>query len=156
MNITITLFAQSLSFFLFVVFTMKYIWPPLAKVLEERKKKIADGLAEAERAHRDLEFAEKKSLSLVREGKGKSRAIIEQAEKRRDEIIEEAKEDARIEGERILNAAKSDIEQERQRTKDALRTEVSALALAGAERILMREIDKDAHSDMLDKLSAEL
>ena len=156
MNITVTLFAQSLSFFLFVIFTMKYIWPPFAKVLDDRQKKIADGLAEAERAHRDLEVAEKKSLALVGEGKEKSRTLIEQAEKRRDAIIEEAKEEARIEGKRIVDAAKNDIEQERRLAKDALRAEVSTLALVAAERILMKEIDKNAHSDVLNKLTASL
>ena len=156
MNITVTLFAQSLSFFLFVVFTMKYVWPPLNKVLEERRKKIADGLAEAEKAHRDLEFAEKKSLELVREGRAKSKTIIDQAEQRRVEIIEAAKSDARTEGERILAVARGEIEQERQRAKDSLRNEVAALVLLGVEQVLQREVDKQTHEAALSQLGAGL
>lgn len=155
MNITITLIAQSLSFFLFVVFTMKYIWPPLTEALEQRRKKIADGLAEAEEGHRQLEAAEKEVSALLSEGKRKSREIIGQAEKRRDEIIEQARRDADAEGERILAAARSEVAQQRQSAKDTLRAEVSALAIIGAERILQREVDKTAHNEVLNKLSAD-
>lgn len=156
MNITVTLFAQSLSFFLFVVFTMKYVWPPIMNALNARTKKIADGLAEAEKGHHELELAEKRATEILREGKEKSKEFIEQAQKRHDEIVEEAKDDARIEGERILAAARSAIEQERQQAKEALRIEVSALAIAGAEQILMREVDKNAHNEVLDKISVGL
>lgn len=156
MNITVTLFAQSFSFFLFVVFTMKYVWPPIMNALNERKKKIADGLAEAEKGHHELELAEKRSAEILREGKEKSREFIDQAQKRHDEIVEEAKDNARIEGERILIAARVEIDQERQLAKDSLRAEVSALAIAGAEQILMREVDKNAHNEVLDKISASL
>jgi F-type H+-transporting ATPase subunit b len=156
MNITVTLFAQSLSFFLFVVFTMKYVWPPIMNALNERTKKIADGLAEAEKGHHELELAEKRSSEILREGKEKSREFIDLGQKRHDEIVEEAKDDARIEGERIIAAARSAIDQERQQAKDALRAEVSVLAIAGAEQILMREVDKNAHNEVLDKISAGL
>ncbi len=156
MNITVTLFAQSASFFLFVVFTMKYVWPPIMNALNERTKKIADGLAEAEKGHHELELAEKRSTEILREGKVKSKEFIDLGQKRHDEIVEEAKDNARIEGERIIAAARSAIEQERQQAKDALRAKVSALAIAGAEQILMREVDKNAHNKVLDKISAGL
>ncbi len=156
MNITVTLFAQSFSFFLFVIFTMKYVWPPIMNALNERTKKIADGLAEAERGHHELELAEKRSAEILREGKEKSKEFIDLGQKRHDEIVEEAKDSARIEGERILIAARVEIDQERQQAKDSLRAEVSALAIAGAEQILMREVDKSAHNEVLDKISASL
>lgn len=156
MNITVTLFAQSFSFFLFVVFTMKYVWPPIMNALNERTKKIADGLAEAEKGHHELELAEKRSSEILREGKEKSREFIDQAQKRHDEIVDEAKDAAREEGERIKHAARVEIDQERQQAKDSLRAEVSALAIAGAEQILMREVDKNAHNEVLDKISASL
>ena len=156
MNITVTLIAQSLSFFLFVVFTMKYVWPPIINALNERTKKIADGLSEAEKGHHELELAEKRSSEILREGKEKSKEFIDLGQKRHDEIVEEAKDNARIEGERIIEAARSAIDQERQQAKDALRAEVSALAIAGAEQILMREVDKNAHNEVLDKISAGL
>ena len=156
MNITVTLFAQSFSFFLFVVFTMKYVWPPIMNALNERTKKIADGLAEAEKGHHELELAEKRSAEILREGKEKSREFIDQAQKRHDEIVDEAKDAAREEGERILHGARVEIEQERQEAKETLRAEVSTLAIAGAEQILMREVDKNAHNEVLDKISASL
>lgn len=156
MNITATLIGQSFFFFLFVLFTMKYVWPPIMNALNERKKKIADGLAEAEKGHHELELAEKRSTEILREGKEKSKEFIDLGQKRHDEIVEEAKENARIEGERILHAARAEIDQERQQAKEALRAEVSALAIAGAEQILMREVDKQAHNELLDKISAGL
>ena len=156
MNITATLIGQSISFFLFVLFTMKYVWPPIMNALNERKKKIADGLADAEKGQHELELAEKRATDILREGKEKSQEFINQGQKRHDEIVEEAKDNARIEGERIIEAARSAIDQERQQTKDALRAEVSALAIAGAEQILMREVDKNAHNEVLDKISASL
>ena len=156
MNITVTLVAQSLSFFMLVVFTMKYVWPPIMNALSERTKKIADGLAEAEKGHHELELAEKRSAEILREGKEKSKEFIDLGQKRHDEIVDEAKDNARIEGERIIAAARGAIDQERQQAKDALRAEVSALAIAGAEQILMREVDKNAHNEVLDKISAGL
>ncbi len=156
MNITVTLLAQSLSFFLFVIFTMKYVWPPIMDALNKRTKRIADGLAEAEKGHHELLLAEQKSAEILREGKEKSMEFINQAQKRHDEIVDAAKDDARDEGERILHAARVEIEQERQAAKETLRSEVSALAIAGAEQILMREVDKNAHNEVLDKIRASL
>ena len=105
MNITATLIGQSISFFLFVVFTMKYVWPPIMNALNERTKKIADGLAEAEKGHHELELAEKRSSEILREGKEKSKEFIDLGQKRHDEIVEEAKDNARIEGERKIGRA---------------------------------------------------
>ncbi|MEE9160154.1 MAG: F0F1 ATP synthase subunit B [Gammaproteobacteria bacterium] len=156
MNITATLIGQSFFFFLFVVFTMKYVWPPIMNALNERTKKIADGLAEAEKGHHELELAEKRATEILHEGKEKSKEFIDQAQKRHDEIVDVAKDDAREEGERILHAARAEIEQERQQAKETLRAEVSALAIAGAEQILMREVDRNAHNEVLDKISAGL
>jgi len=156
MNITATLIGQSFFFFLFVVFTMKYVWPPIMNALNERTKKIADGLAEAEKGHHELELAEKRATEILNEGKEKSKEFIDQAQKRHDEIVDVAKDDAREEGERILHAARAEIEQERQQAKETLRAEVSALAIAGAEQILMREVDRNAHNEVLDKISAGL
>ena len=156
MNITATLIGQSISFFIFVLLTMKFVWTPVMSKLNERTKKIADGLAEAEKGHHELELAEKRATEILREGKEKSREIIDLGQKRHDEIVEEAKNNARIEGERILAAARSAIDQERQQVKESLRAEVSALAIAGAEQILRREVDKNAHNEVLDKISASL
>ncbi len=156
MNITATLIGQSFFFFLFVVFTMKYVWPPIMNALNERTKKIADGLAEAEKGHHELELAEKRATEILHEGKEKSKEFIDQAQKRHDEIVDVAKDDAREEGERILHAARAEIGQERQQAKETLRAEVSALAIAGAEQILMREVDRNAHNEVLDKISASL
>ena len=156
MNFNATLIGQMISFAVFAWFCTKFIWPVIIKALDDRQAKIADGLAEAEKGHHELELAEKRSAEILREGKEKSREFIDQAQKRHDEIVEEAKDNARIEGERILIAARVEIDQERQLAKDSLRAEVSALAIAGAEQILMREVDKNAHNEVLDKISASL
>ena len=156
MNINATLLAQTIMFALFVWFCMKFVWPPIMAALEQRKKQIADGLADAERAKHDLELAAKRSAEILREAKEKAGEIIVNAEKRDSEIIEAAKAKAKIEGERILASAKAEIDQEVFRAKEQLRTQVSAIALAGASKILGREIDAKAHNDLLDKLVAEI
>ncbi|MBI2286653.1 MAG: F0F1 ATP synthase subunit B [Nitrosomonadales bacterium] len=156
MNINATLLAQTIMFALFVWFCMKFVWPPIMAALEQRKKQIADGLADAERAKHDLELAAKRSAEILREAKEKAGEIIVNAEKRDSEIIEAAKAKAKIEGERILAGAKAEIDQEVFRAKEQLRTQVSAIALAGASKILGREIDAKAHNDLLDKLVAEI
>src|SRR3990167_1990151 len=145
MNINATLLAQTIMFALFVWFCMKFVWPPIMAALEQRKKQIADGLADAERAKHDLELAAKRSAEILREAKEKA-----------GEIIEAAKVKAKIEGERIIAGAKAEIDQEVFRAKEQLRTQVSAIALAGASKILGREIDAKAHNDLLDKLVAEI
>ena len=156
MNINLTLFGQTIAFIFFVWFCLKYIWPPLINALEQRKKTIADGLAAGEKGHHELELAQKHSVELIKEGKDKAAEIITHAQKRHDEIVDEAKENARTEGNRILVAARAEIDQERQQVKEELRQQVVLLAITGAEQILMREIDQDAHREMLEKISADL
>ena len=156
MNINATVLAQTIMFALFVWFCMKFVWPPIMAALEQRKKQIADGLADAERAKHDLELAARRSAEILREAKEKAGEIIVNAEKRASEIIEEAKTQARKEGDRIITGAKAEIDQEVFRAKEQLRTQVSAIALAGAGKILGREIDAKAHNDLLDKLVAEI
>lgn len=156
MNINATLLAQTIMFALFVWFCMKFVWPPIMAALEQRKKQIADGLAHAERAKHDLELAAKRSAEILREAKEKAGEIVSNGEKRASELVEEAKAKAKSEGERIIVGAKAEIEQEVFRAKEQLRTQVSAIALAGAGKILGREIDAKAHNDLLDKLVAEI
>jgi F-type H+-transporting ATPase subunit b len=155
-NINATLLGQAITFAILIWFTMKFVWPPLMAAMAERAKTIADGLAAAERGKHDLELAEKRAAEILRQGKEKASEIIAASEKRASEIIEEAKSQARAEGDRILVAAKSDIDQEVFRAREQLRTHVSAIALAGAGKILAREIDAKAHNDLLDKLVAEI
>ena len=156
MNINFTLIAQAIAFAVLIWFTVKFVWPPLLKAIEMRQKEIADGLAAASEGKNALEAAAKKSEATLNEAKQKASEIIGQAEKRGSQIIEEAKEIAKVEGDRILASAKSEINQELNRAKEGLRSQVSALAIAGAEKILRKEIDGKAHSEMLSKLAAEL
>ncbi|WP_250656048.1 F0F1 ATP synthase subunit B [Alkalimarinus coralli] len=156
MNINLTMIGQAISFFIFVVFCMKYVWPPVMEALKERQKKIADGLDAADRASRDLDLAQEKAKQELREAKLQAAELIEQANKRSAQIVEEAKEQAREEGERLVAAAKAEIEQESNRAKEALRAEVAAIAVAGAEKILQTSIDSNVHGDLLNKLAAEL
>jgi F-type H+-transporting ATPase subunit b len=156
MNITLTLFAQALSFAILIWFTVKFVWPPLLAAVEKRQKTIADGLADAERAKHDLEMAAKRSADILREAKEQAGEIVANGEKRASEIVEQAKAQAKVEGDRIIAGAKAEVDQEVFRAKEQLRTQVSAIALAGAGKILGREIDAKAHNDLLDKLVAEL
>jgi F-type H+-transporting ATPase subunit b len=156
MNINATLLAQTIMFALFVWFCMKFIWNPIMAALEERKKQIADGLADAERAKLDLELAAKRSAEILREAKEQVSEILANGEKRASEIVEAAKEQAKAEGDRIISGAKAEIDQEVFRAKEQLRTQVSSIALAGASKILGREIDAKAHNDLLDKLVSEI
>jgi F-type H+-transporting ATPase subunit b len=135
---------------------MKFVWPPIIAALEQRKKQIADGLADAERAKHDLELAARRSAEILREAKERAGEIVNHGEKRASEIVEEAKAQARIEGDRIITGAKAEIDQEVFRAREQLRTQVSAIALAGAGKILGREIDAKAHNDLLDKLVSEI
>lgn len=156
MNINFTLVAQAIAFAVLIWFTVKFVWPPLLKAIETRQKEIADGLAAAQEGRSALEVAAKKSEVTLSDAKQKATEIIGQAEKRAAQIIEEAKVNAKAEGDRIIAGAKAEIDQEVNRAKEGLRTQVSALAVAGAEKILRKEIDAKAHSDMLSKLAAEL
>jgi len=154
MNINLTLIGQSITFAIFVWFCYAYIWPPLVNALTERQKKIADGLAAAERGQREHELAEKKAVEHLKEAKGQASDIIAQAQKRANEIVDEAKDDARTEAERIKTNA--EIEQEVNRAREHLRQEVVALAISGAEKVLKREVDKDAHASTLNDLATQL
>ncbi len=156
MNINFTLIAQAIAFAVLIWFTVKFVWPPLLKAIETRQKEIADGLAAAQEGKSALEVAAKKSETTLNEAKQKASEIIGQAEKRATQIVEEAKGNAKSEGERIITGAKAEIDQEVNRAKEGLRAQVSALAIAGAEKILRKEINGKAHSEMLSKLAAEL
>ena len=156
MNINATLIGQAVAFFIFVMFCMKYVWPPVITALHERQKKIADGLDAAARAARDLELAQDKAGQQLREAKTQAAEIIEQAKKRGNQIVEEAVEKARIDAERVKVQAQAEIEQEINSVKDALRTQLGALAVGGAEKILGATIDQNAHAELVNKLAAEI
>lgn len=156
MNLNATLFAQLVVFFILAGFTMKFVWPPIVKALDERAKKIADGLAAAERGKHDLELATKRSADALREGKEKAGELLAQAEKRAAQIVEEAKAAAKVEADRIIAGAKAEIDQEAVRAKESLRDQVATLAVAGAEKILRREINAQAHADILAAIKQDL
>jgi F-type H+-transporting ATPase subunit b len=156
MNINATLIAQAIMFALFFWFCKSFVWTPIINALAARQKQIADGLAAAADGRNSLEVAAKQSAESLNQAKQKASEIIAQAEKRASQIVDEAKGNAKVEGERILVGAKAEIEQEVNRAKESLRSQVSALAVAGAEKILRKEIDSKAHSEMLAKLAAEL
>jgi F-type H+-transporting ATPase subunit b len=156
MNINATLIGQSISFIFFVWFTMKFVWPPIMSALEERKKKIADGLAAAERGKHEQALAEQRATEVIAEAKQEASNIIAQAQKRANEIVEEAKETARTEGDRIVASANAEIEQEVNRAKESLRGQVVSIAVAGAGKVLKREIDAKAHDDLLQDLVSQI
>ena len=156
MNINLTLLGQAISFAIFVWFCVKYVWPPILKALEERETRIADGLAAAEKGQRDLETAGQRVEQILQEGRDRAQEFVNQSQKRADEIVDLAKNAASEEGERILAAARGQIDQERNEARESLRKEVATLALAGAEQVLMREVDANAHREVLDKLTAEI
>lgn len=156
MNINLTLFAQAVTFAALIWFTAKFVWPPLLGAIERRQKEIADGLAAGERGRNELEQASKRSTEAVDEARQRASGIIAQAEKRAAEIVEAAKQSAKVEGDRILAGAKAEIDQEVNRAKENLRQQVSVLAVAGAEKILRKEIDAKAHADMLSVIANEL
>lgn len=156
MNINATLIGQSIAFFVFVWFVMKYVWPPLINVLNERKKTIADGLAAAERGKHQQELAEKHAAEVIHEAKQQAAEIISRAEKRASEIVEEAKDTARAEGERIVSAANAEIAQEVTRAKEQLRGQVVSISVAAASRILKREINEQSQDELIKDLVAQI
>jgi len=156
MNINMTLIGQSITFAIFVWFCMKYVWPPIVGALEARKKQIADGLAAADRGRHELELAAKRASETMHEAKIKASEIIAQAEKRASQIVDEAKTAAKGEGDRMIIAAKAEIEQESHRAREALRGEVAALVVAGAGKVLRREVNAQAHADLLEAIKNEL
>ena len=156
MNFNATLIGQMITFVVFVWFCMKYIWPPLMAALEERNARISEGLAAAQRGQKDLEEAQAKVGESLTDAKQQAQEIINQAQKRANEIVDEAKESAREEAEKTKAAAGVEIEQQVTAAREQLRKEVSTIALAGAEKILKREIDAKAHADVLDELVAQI
>ena len=156
MNLNATLIAQLIVFLILVWFTMKYVWPPIAKALDERADKIAEGLAAAERGKSDFEQAEKKVAELLADGRNQATELVANAEKRAAQIVEEAKNQASVEAARIAAQAKSDVEQETNRAREALREQVAALAVKGAEAILRSEVNAAKHADLLANLKQEL
>ena len=145
MNINLTLLMQAVAFFLFIWFTAKFVWPPLLRAIERRQKEVAEGLAAAERGRNELADA-----------RGKAQDIIARAERRATQIVDEARQAARTEGERLIAGARAEMDQQATNAKEQLREQVAVLAVAGAERILRREIDAKAHGDLLARLKQEL
>jgi F-type H+-transporting ATPase subunit b len=145
-----------IAFVFFVLFCMKYVWPPILAAMAEREKKIADGLAAADRAEHDLELAKDKAVERLKEAKAEAAGIIDAANKRASQLVEEAKEAAVVEAGRVKAAAQAEIEQEANRAREQLRGQVAALSLAGAEKVLGAAIDQEAHGKLVEELAAEL
>ena len=156
MNITATLFAQAAVFALFIAFTVKFIWPYMLRAIETRQKTIADGLAAAEQGRRSLEASTRQAEDALAQARGRAAEILSQAEKRGAQLIDEARNAAKEEGSREMAAAKADIAQELTRAREQLRDQVASLAVAGAEKILRREIDAKAHAELLDSIKKQL
>lgn len=155
MNINLTLIGQLIAFAGFVLFCMRYVWPPITAAMTERQQKISDGLAAADRASHDLELAKKQAVEQMAQAKREAAGIIESANKRATALVEEAKVAAEAEAARVKAAANADIEQERARAQEQLMAQVSILAVKGAEKILSAEIDPAKHADLLNSLTAE-
>jgi F-type H+-transporting ATPase subunit b len=152
MNINLTLFGEMITFAIFVWFTMRFIWPPLTQALEERREKIAAGLAAAEKSKRDLELTQHKVTDILNEAKAQAAHMVEQANQRANHIVEESKARARAEGDRLLAIAKNDIDREVNSAREALMNQISSLVISGAEKVLQHEVNKSAN----DKLIAEM
>jgi F-type H+-transporting ATPase subunit b len=156
MNLNLTLIAQAITFTVFIWVTVKFIWPYMLRAIETRQKTIADGLAAAEEGKRSLEVSSKRADEEIRKARERASDVLAQAEKRAAQIIEEAKNAAREEGNREKAAAKAEIAQELTRAREQLRDQVASLAVAGAEKILRREVDARAHSELLDSVKKQL
>ena len=156
MNINVTLVAQAVVFAAFIWFTARFVWPPLMRAIEARQKTIADGLAAAEQGRSSLEVSKRQSEEAVKDARGRAADIITQAERRAAQMVEEAKNAAKEEAGREKAAAKAEIEQERTRAREQLRDQVASLAVAGAEKILRREVDAKAHSQLLEDIKKQL
>ena len=156
MNLNFSLVAEALTFAAFIWFTVKFVWPPMLRAIEARQKTIADGLAAAEQGRRSLEISTREADEEIRKARDRATEIISQADKRVAQMIEEAKNAAKEEGNREKAAAKAEIEQELARAREQLRDHVAALAVAGAEKNLRREVDAKAHADLLDSIKRQL
>jgi F-type H+-transporting ATPase subunit b len=156
MNINATLIGQAIVFLILIWFSVRFIWPPLLKAIEDRQKKIADGLAAAERGQKELHQASGEAQAIVSEAREKALKIVDQANRRSNEIIEEARATAIAEGQRLVGDARQEVAQEQARARDTLRKDVARLAVAGASRLLEREVDARAHADLIEKLAADI
>ena len=156
MNINLTLIAQAAAFALFIWFTVKFVWPPLLRAIEARQKTIADGLAAADQGRKSLETSTRQAEDAVKAARDRAAEVVAQAERRAAQMVEEAKAAAKGEGAREKAAAKAEIEQEVQRAREQLREHVASLAVAGAEKILRREVDAKAHAELLEGIKKQL
>ncbi len=156
MNFNYTLIGQSITFFFFIWFCMRYVWPPIINALNERKAKIADGLAAAEKGQHEEELAKNRAVEILKEAKAQASDVIRQADKRASEIVEAAAGDAKAEGDRLVHAAQAEIEQNITRAREELRGQVVTLAVAGAGKVLKKEIDEKANEALLKDLAAQL
>ena len=156
MNINASLFVQMVVFFLGAWVTMKYIWPPLIRAIEERQKQIADGLAAANKGERALAVATEQGKAIEADARARASNLVADGEKLGQKIVEDAKAQAQIEADRILEAARAEAAQEMERVREQLRNQVAVLAVAGAEQILAREVDKTVHAQLLEQLKAKL
>ena len=156
MNINATLIGQAIWFLFFIWLVMKFVWPYFQRVIAERQKTIADGLAAADQGQKDLAQAETRANEAIREARVKAVQIVDQAQHRANELVDQAKVAAVAEGERLLAAAEQQIQLESNRARENLRKEVAALALAGAAQLIEREIDPQAHKELLDRLAAQI
>jgi F-type H+-transporting ATPase subunit b len=156
MNLNLTLIAQAASFALFIWFTVKFVWPPMLRAIEARQKSIADGLAAAEQGRRSLETSTRQADDALREARSRAAEILAQAEKRAAQLVDEARNAAKEEGNREKAAAQAEIDQAVTRAREQLRDRVASLAVAGAEKILRREVDAKAHAELLESIKREL
>lgn len=156
MNINATLLGQTITFFLFIWFCKKFVWPPMVNAMQERQNKIADGLAAAEKGQEAEEVAKKEAAQLISNAKTQASEIIASAEKRGNAVVDEAKTTASSEKERIINAAKSEVEQEVHTAREELRTHVSSIAVAAASKIADKEIDEAAHAGLIEDLVQQM
>ena len=156
MNLTATLIIQSLVLIILGWITMKFIWPPLIAAIEERQRKIADGLAAADKGEKSLAEAQTAAAEIVKDARGQAGKIVDQANRRSNEMVDEAKATASAEGQRLLSDARNEVALEKGRVRDQLRGEVGALAVAGAARILGREIDAKAHAELIEQIARQI
>lgn len=156
MSIGATLLGQMITFLLFALFTMRFVWPPVQKAMQDRQTKIAEGLAAAERGHHDLELAQKSAAKQLKEAKIEVSRLMDDAKRQADQIVEEAKMHAKSEGERIIAHAQSEVEQLERQAREALSNQIATFALQGAEKVLGKQIDAASHQQMLNQLVEEL
>jgi F-type H+-transporting ATPase subunit b len=155
-NLNATLFIQTIVFVILGWITMRFIWPPLIKAIEERQRKIADGLASSEKAEKSLAEAKANATDIIKEARVQANKIVEQANRRSNEVVEEARGTAIAEGQRLLADARTEVTLESNRAREQLRREVANIAVAGASKLLGREVDAKTHADLLEKLALEI